>query len=80
MFEIIAWIGALAYVLGYFLLSIGYLSSKFPSYHLLNALGALCLIINALHLNDTPNLAVNTVWMLIAFLAILKIFSKKSLV
>ena len=76
MFDIIAWIGAFAYVLGYLLLSLGFVSAKLPSYHLLNVLGAICLIINAIHLRDTPNLVVNAIWLLIAILAIVKILLK----
>ena len=76
MFDLIAWVGAVAYVLGYLLLSLGFVSAKLPTYHLLNVLGAICLIINAIHLQDTPNLVVNSIWMLIALLAIIKTFLK----
>lgn len=35
-------------------------------YHLLNAVGGICLIINSIALHDTPNFFVNLVWVAIA--------------
>ncbi|NJO02622.1 MAG: hypothetical protein HC880_13905 [Bacteroidia bacterium] len=78
MIDVIGWIGVVAYTSGYALLSTGYLSAQQVSYHFLNVLGGLCLVINAVYLNDPPNLAVNLVWMLIALLALMKIWIKKS--
>ncbi|WP_062060870.1 CBU_0592 family membrane protein [Aquimarina longa] len=74
--QLIGWIGAIAYVVAYLLLSLGVLKSERKSFHVLNALGALCLIINAMPVNDYPTIAVNVVWGLIAILSIFKIIIK----
>lgn len=78
VFTVVGWVGALIFILAYLLLSLGILSAKKPIYHILNALGAVCLVTNATYLNDFPNILVNAVWVLIAFFAIFKLyFSKK---
>lgn len=77
-FEICGWIGALSYIGAYFLLSIKVISSNKPLFHLLNALGGLCLIINAIGLKDSPNLIVNLIWMLIALFTTGRIMLKSS--
>ena len=67
--QTLGWIGIFAYLLGYFLLSI----HKIPPgklYHLLNIVGAVGLICNALYLTDYPNIVVNVAWLAIAVFAI----------
>jgi hypothetical protein len=71
------WIGAAAYLIGYFLLSIGKLKSDKPLYHVLNIIGAAGLITDAISLNDYPNLVVNGLWALIAVFALVLIFRKR---
>ncbi|MEH6682599.1 MAG: hypothetical protein V7724_18805 [Sediminicola sp.] len=66
LYTIIGWIGALVFILAYLLLSLQILSAKKKLYHVLNAIGGICLIINAVHLRDFPNLVVNAVWAVIA--------------
>ncbi|WP_435315291.1 CBU_0592 family membrane protein [Cellulophaga fucicola] len=73
MFAIIGWLGALLFIVSYLLLSIGRLSSKSKLYHMLNILGAVCLIANGFALNDFPNIVVNAVWAGIGVYAIVKI-------
>lgn len=75
--EIIGWIGAVAYVVTYFLLSIRLLSSSGILYHALNALGGLCLVVNAIYLKDNPTFFVNAVWMAIALASVVRIFFQK---
>lgn len=70
--EYIGWIGALLFIISYLLLSLDYLSAQKYLYHILNALGALCLVINALVIDDYPNIFVNAVWGLIALVAVIK--------
>ncbi|WP_077401237.1 CBU_0592 family membrane protein [Cellulophaga omnivescoria] len=72
MFSIIGWLGAILFVVSYLLLSIGKLSSKSKVYHILNILGAVCLIINGFALNDFPNVVVNAVWACIGLYAIVR--------
>lgn len=70
IFELIGWIGAILFVLSYFLLSKGKLKQDEVKYHLLNLIGAICLVINAIHFHDNANILVNVVWSSIAIMAI----------
>jgi hypothetical protein len=63
IYELIGWIGAFSYILAYILLIMKRLSAEKQLYHVLNALGGICLVINAIALHDMPNLIVNFVWM-----------------
>ncbi|WP_206609907.1 CBU_0592 family membrane protein [Maribellus luteus] len=72
-FSTIGWLGAIIFVVAYLFLSIKLLSAEKVIYHILNALGGICLVINSVYLNDTPNLFVNAVWAVIAFFCIYKI-------
>ncbi len=73
VFEIIGWIGAISYILAYLLLSLKRISSEQVFYHILNALGGLCLVINSIFFEDPPNFVVNIIWMLIALYSITRI-------
>ncbi|MGV8135124.1 MAG: hypothetical protein AB2L20_07915 [Mangrovibacterium sp.] len=72
-YELIGWIGAFSYTLAYVLLIIKRLSPEKQLYHTLNAVGGVCLVINAVALDDMPNLIVNFVWMGIALFAIYRV-------
>ncbi len=61
-FEIIGWIGAVSYLLAYWLLSNGKMHAKQRVYQLMNILGAACLMANALCLSDWPNFVTNLLW------------------
>ncbi|WP_299252292.1 hypothetical protein [uncultured Aquimarina sp.] len=78
--QIIGWIGAIAYVLAYLLLSLEILKSDQELFHSLNTFGAICLVINALPVNDYPTIAVNTVWGLIGVVSIIRIIRKRKYV
>jgi lipid-A-disaccharide synthase-like uncharacterized protein len=77
IFEIIGWLGAFFFVVAYFLLSIGRLKSDGILYQSMNVLGGLGLVINSVHLNDSPNFVTNLIWMLIGLYAIVRIIAKK---
>ncbi len=80
IFVIIGWIGAITFVVAYFLLSIKVCSADKAIYHILNAVGGLCLVVNSIYLDDTPNFFVNIVWMGIALYSVGRIlFFKKRL-
>ncbi len=68
--QFIGWLGAVLFIVAYLLLSLQLISAKRNLYHVLNVLGAVCLVINAWSLRDNPNIVVNAVWGLIALLAI----------
>lgn len=70
IFELIGWIGAILFIISYFLLSKGKLKQSEVRYHLLNLVGAICLVINAIHFRDKANILVNVVWSSIAIMAI----------
>ncbi len=70
IFELIGWLGAILFILSYYLLSRGIWKQNQPKYHLANLAGSVCLIINAIHFRDTANILVNVVWAGIALMAI----------
>ncbi|UGU17159.1 hypothetical protein LS482_04635 [Sinomicrobium kalidii] len=74
LYTMMGWLGAVIFIVAYFLLSMKYISADRPLYHSLNAAGGICLVINALHLSDLPNVVVNTVWTIIAVLAVYRIY------
>jgi hypothetical protein len=73
----LGWIGSFAYLLAYLLLSLNKLKSDQKAYHILNIVGALGLTVNAIFIQDYPNVLVNIFWGLIALMAILLIVLKK---
>lgn len=76
-YPLLGWVGTLAYLLSYFLLSINKINAQQLIYHALNVVGAIGLTANALHYADLPNVVVNTVWGLIAVSALVVISRKK---
>ncbi len=76
IYEMIGWLGALLFIFAYFFLVLGWLSSERGPYHLMNALGGICLVINAVNLSDMPTLVVNAVWGVIALYALVKILKR----
>lgn len=73
IYTFIGWVGAVVYVMAYLLLVLKKLSSDGWLYHLLNLVGAVCLIFNGVVLADFPNVAVNVIWAVIAVFAIFRI-------
>ena len=71
------WAGAFLFILAYLLLLLEVFSIEKKMYHTFNAFGAVFLLANALKIEDTPNLVVNFVWLVIAILSIFKIIFKK---
>lgn len=77
VFFYIGWLGSISYIIAYFLLVRGIISAEKKTYHLLNMLGGICLIINAAGLKDFPNIVVNAMWAVMASYMILKLSNKK---
>ena len=73
----LGWIGSFSYLLAYALLSINKLRSDQLIYHALNIIGAAGLIVNALSIQDYPNVIVNVCWGIIALTAILLVGRRK---
>ena len=55
MHEVIGWIGALLYIIAYFLISIKKLQADQVIFQLLNILGGVRLIVNSLPQSDYPS-------------------------
>lgn len=72
----IGWLGFFFCTLAYLLLNLKVLRFNQPVYQILNVLGGLGLVISALYFNDTPNLASNLVWVLIALFGVIR-YSKE---
>ncbi|WP_343690726.1 hypothetical protein [Chitinophaga sp.] len=71
--EYLGWLGTFSYVSSYALLALNRISADKITYHLLNVLGAVGLVINALHFKDNTNILVNAVWFIIGTAAIINI-------
>ena len=74
--QVLGWLGTVAYLTAYILLTTKKIQSDRPLFHMLNIIGAAGLIIHALHLEDFPNVAINLVWGLIAIGAIVYMLRK----
>jgi hypothetical protein len=77
IYELTGWVGAFLFIIAYFLLATGRLSSEKRGYHIMNALGGFCLVVNAMSLSDLPTIVVNAVWGLIALFALFRILKKE---
>ncbi len=77
MIDTIGWTGVIIYLVAYGLLGFGFLSAEKVNYHVLNALGGLCLVIFSYHLADQPNLVVNLVWIALAIVSMVRIVAVK---
>jgi hypothetical protein len=74
---LLGWIGSIAYLLAYLLLTLNKLKAEQKLYHLLNIVGAAGLTLNAIFFSDYPNVVVNIAWGLIAAIAIWSIARQK---
>ncbi|PQB08973.1 hypothetical protein BST83_01070 [Polaribacter filamentus] len=72
-YSIVGWLGVVIFIVAYFLLSLEVLCAKKTTYHWLNAFGAICLVCNALGINDYPSLTVNAAWGIIALFTTIKL-------
>ncbi|MDI6845791.1 MAG: hypothetical protein QME28_06605 [Candidatus Saccharicenans sp.] len=70
--NIAGWSGALMLLLAYFLVSTRKLAGDSLAYQLLNLLGSALLLLNAYHFGAFPSVGVNSVWIIIAILTIIK--------
>jgi hypothetical protein len=80
VYQLIGWIGTVLFILSYGLLSTKKLGPDTIIYQLMNLLGALCLVINAFGIEDSPTLVINIIWMCISMYAIITVRKKKAAV
>lgn len=69
-FEWIGWVGFILIVSAYLFVTIKLLEVSSPVYHMMNLVGALCMVINAKHKGARPLLWLNIVWALVAIVGL----------
>lgn len=72
LFEIVGWLGTIAIMAAYWLVSVGKISPISKIYQLLNLFGAGFVIINVAFHGAFPSVALNTVWFFIALYSLIK--------
>lgn len=75
MIELMGWTGALFSLLAYSLNSLNIILSQSASYLILNVVGCFFLIIYTYHKKAYANSVVNSIWLLMTLVAMLKFFS-----
>ena len=73
---VLGWIGSVAVIAAYALNSLQKLKSDSLSFQLLNLSGAVLLIINSLFKEAYPFTFINSVWAIIAFVAIFRMLQR----
>jgi len=68
------WYGVVAIVTAYALASFGVLHPRDLEYQLLNASGALAMVLEASHRKDWPPVVLNLIWITIAIISIVRGF------
>lgn len=74
--EISGWIGMICILVGYFLISNQKVSAQSKSYQVINLVGAIGLIINAIGYGSWPFVGLNIFWAIIALKSLINIFKK----
>lgn len=77
LIEILGWVGSVAVIAAYGLNSYQKIKSDSLTFQLLNLTGATFLIINSIYKEAYPFTFINTVWLIIAIVAIFGIVRKK---
>ena len=75
---VIGWVGSVAVIVAYGLNSMQKLKSNSLAFQVLNLSGAILLLINSVFKEAYPFTFINTVWAIIAIVAIFKIVRKLS--
>lgn len=72
IYEIIGWLGTLAVLIAYFLVSTKKITPTSKEYQFLNIFGAIAIIINSSIHHAIPSIGLNAVWLIIAIYALVK--------
>jgi hypothetical protein len=72
LLNLTGWVGAIEVLIAYFLISTNRVTPETLSYQLLNATGAVFLIINTLYLKAYPSAFVNIIWTAVAIVNLVK--------
>lgn len=73
--ELLGWYGTIAIIGAYFLVSFRLLNAESAAYQLMNITGAIGIIVISLSRGVYQSVVLNVVWLLIAFVALIKILS-----
>ncbi|WP_308514875.1 CBU_0592 family membrane protein [Sphingomonas flavescens] len=76
--ETVGWAGALLILLGYILVTTGKLTGRSPAFQWMNLLGAAGFIVNGWWHKALPSTVLNVIWLLIAAMALLRLWIKGS--
>lgn len=76
--DILGWIGSLEVIAAYALNSLQKIKSDSVIFQVLNLTGAILLIINSVYNAAYPFTFINTVWALVALIALIRIFKIKT--
>lgn len=75
--EVVGWTGALLILLAYVLVTVGRLTGQSLAFQWMNLLGAAGFIVNGWWHGALPSTALNVVWMLIAAVALWRLWKAK---
>ncbi len=64
--SITGWLGVLSCTTGFLLLNMRLLRFDEVTYQLINMFGGICLVSSAVYYGDQPNIAANSLWIIIA--------------
>ena len=78
LIETLGWIGSIAILAAYGLNSFQKIKSDSVSFQILNLIGGIFLIINSIYHEAYPFTFINSIWVLIALPALVKILSRKN--
>jgi hypothetical protein len=73
-FEIIGWVGFILIVSAYLCVTIQLVEVSSAPYHLMNFIGALCMVVNARQKGARPLFWLNIVWSLVAVVGLFQLF------
>ena len=76
--DILGWIGSVEVILAYALISNEKVHGKSVSYQLLNLTGSIFLTANTVYYRAYPSTAINFVWMVVAIVALIQAWTKKT--
>lgn len=68
--NILGWLGVVALLLAYALISAGKVKGDSVPYQIMNLGGSACILVNSLSFGAYPSVGINAVWMVIAALAL----------
>ncbi len=76
LIDILGWIGAIALLVAYALISAKRVEGDSPGYQLLNLVGSLLLILNTLYYGAYPSSFLNLFWIAVALYSLRKVIGK----